>query len=177
MSQLKAGKIQSGISVTSANNMVLDASGDDGTFTFKREDGSTLFTIDATGLMDVDGSGKLYGRDNILGTVSESGGVPTGAIMEAGSNANGRYIKYTDGTLICEGEITSSATAQTTITYPAPFYGSTQRMVGSVYASGITDGYSVHFLGRASSAIFMNAVSSSGRVAILVAWIAIGRWY
>lgn len=36
-----------------------------------------------------------------LGTVSESGGVPTGSIIESGSNANGNYIKYADGTMIC----------------------------------------------------------------------------
>lgn len=35
-----------------------------------------------------------------VGTVSESSGVPTGAIIESGSNANGDYIKYADGTLI-----------------------------------------------------------------------------
>ena len=42
-----------------------------------------------------------YKKSNILGTVSESGGVPTGAIIERGSNANGEFIKYADGTMIC----------------------------------------------------------------------------
>lgn len=37
----------------------------------------------------------------ILGTVSQSGGVPTGAITEAGSNANGSYVRWADGTQIC----------------------------------------------------------------------------
>jgi hypothetical protein len=44
---------------------------------------------------------KLYNQSNILGTVSQSAGVPTGAIIERGSNANGEYVKYADGTLIC----------------------------------------------------------------------------
>jgi hypothetical protein len=44
---------------------------------------------------------ELYHTGNILGTVSQSGGVPTGAIIESGSNANGEYVKYADGTLIC----------------------------------------------------------------------------
>ena len=43
----------------------------------------------------------LYNGGNILGTVSQSGGVPTGAIIERGSNANGGYTKFADGTLIC----------------------------------------------------------------------------
>ncbi|WP_242485546.1 phage tail protein [Pseudomonas sp. TH43] len=37
----------------------------------------------------------------IVGTVSQSGGVPTGAIVERGSNANGEFVRYADGTQIC----------------------------------------------------------------------------
>jgi hypothetical protein len=36
-----------------------------------------------------------------LGTVSQSGGIPTGAIVETGSNVNGTYIRWADGTQIC----------------------------------------------------------------------------
>lgn len=42
-----------------------------------------------------------YKQDVILGTVSQSAGVPTGAVIERGSNANGGYVKYADGLLIC----------------------------------------------------------------------------
>lgn len=38
----------------------------------------------------------------IVGTVSQSGGAPTGAIMEFGSNANGTYTKFADGTMFCK---------------------------------------------------------------------------
>ncbi len=48
----------------------------------------------------LDGS-QVYARSNILGTVSQSGGVPTGAIIQRGSNANGEFVKYADGTQIC----------------------------------------------------------------------------
>ena len=44
--------------------------------------------------------GELYGKGNVLGTVSESGGVPTGAIIQRGSNANGEFVRYADGTQI-----------------------------------------------------------------------------
>ena len=37
----------------------------------------------------------------ILGLVAQSGGVPTGSIVERGSNSNGEYVKFADGTLIC----------------------------------------------------------------------------
>ncbi|MNS97596.1 hypothetical protein D3C72_1319350 [compost metagenome] len=37
----------------------------------------------------------------IVGTVSQSGGVPTGAIIQRGSNANGEFVRYADGTQEC----------------------------------------------------------------------------
>jgi hypothetical protein len=55
-------------------------------------------TANATNLTR--GGSQVYSRNNILGTVTQSGGVPTGAIIERGSNANGEFIKYADGTLI-----------------------------------------------------------------------------
>lgn len=48
-----------------------------------------------------------YVRGTILGVVSQSAGVPTGAVIEAGSTANGQYTRFADGTQIC----TSSALA------------------------------------------------------------------
>jgi hypothetical protein len=37
----------------------------------------------------------------MVGAVSQSGGVPTGAIIEQGANGNGRYVRFADGTQIC----------------------------------------------------------------------------
>lgn len=42
-----------------------------------------------------------YNVSNIVGTVSQSGGIPTGAIIERGSNANGAYEKYAGGLMVC----------------------------------------------------------------------------
>ena len=57
----------------------------------------------------------------LVGTVSQSGGVPTGAIIERGSNANGEYVRFADGTQICT--LTSSFTEafSVTWTFPATF--------------------------------------------------------
>jgi hypothetical protein len=55
-------------------------------------------TANATNLTR--GGSQVYSRDNILGTVTESSGVPTGAIIERGSNANGEFVRYADGTQI-----------------------------------------------------------------------------
>jgi hypothetical protein len=59
----------------------------------------------------------IYGQRNILGAVTQSSGVPSGAIIESGSNANGDYVRFADGTQIC----TNSDTAITTA--PAAFSG------------------------------------------------------
>jgi hypothetical protein len=47
--------------------------------------------------------GHSFHQGNILGTVSQSAGVPTGAIIERGSNSNGEYVKYADGTYVSWG--------------------------------------------------------------------------
>lgn len=44
---------------------------------------------------------EIYHQTNILGPVSQSGGTPTGGIIERGSNASGQYTKFADGTMIC----------------------------------------------------------------------------
>jgi hypothetical protein len=47
-----------------------------------------------------------YGPGTLLGVVSETGGNPTGAVIERGSNANGDYVRFADGTQICTFEAT-----------------------------------------------------------------------
>lgn len=66
---------------------------------------------------------QVYSQNSILGTVSQSGGVPTGAVIERGSNANGRYVRFADGTQICTANLTSNGTESTVWTYPAAFVG------------------------------------------------------
>lgn len=67
-----------------------------------------LVTVDGAGsgvdadTLDGQHAADFYQQSNILGTVSQSGGVPTGAIIERGSNANGEYVKFADGTMICK---------------------------------------------------------------------------
>lgn len=41
-----------------------------------------------------------------LGTVAQSSGEPTGSIIERGSNANGEYVRFADGTQICTKTLT-----------------------------------------------------------------------
>jgi hypothetical protein len=95
-----------------------DASGT-GTFTIASPDSNTNRTLT---LPDV--SGEVFSQGNILGTVSESSGVPTGAIIERGSNANGEYVKFADGTMICVNpkitEVNGATAGNYTATWTLP---------------------------------------------------------
>lgn len=76
----------------------------------------------------VTGSWSVWKRgltyDRILGTVNESGGVPTGTIFETDTNANGEYVRYADGTQIAWN---SNAAITTT---PAAFTGTITKIDG-----------------------------------------------
>lgn len=81
------------------------------------------------------GDGEVYAPGNIVGTVSESSGTPTGAVIESGSNANGEYVRFADGTLICfydgqsDTEFAAGATTNLNWTYPSAFKSGTYPMV------------------------------------------------
>lgn len=63
-----------------------------------------------------------YGPGNLLGPVSQAAGVPTGGVIERGSNASGEYLRLADGTQICwKHFLTSEANAEKTWAYPAAF--------------------------------------------------------
>jgi hypothetical protein len=98
--------------------------------------GTGTFTIEAPAsnsnrtLSLPDTSGEMYNQGNIVGTVSESGGVPTGAIIERGSNANGEYVMFADGTMICTFLATNASHSTThrrlsgVATFPVAFVSS-----------------------------------------------------
>ena len=57
---------------------------------------------------------EVFHQANIVGALSQSAGVPTGAIIGWGANANGYYVKFADGTMICYGLITLGGIALAT---------------------------------------------------------------
>ena len=46
---------------------------------------------------------EIQTRAQLVGSVSQSGGTPTGAIIERGSTSNGSWVKFADGTMRCTG--------------------------------------------------------------------------
>lgn len=141
-----------------------------------------------------------YKKRNILGAVSQSAGVPTGAIIERGSNANGEYIKFADGTMICRHSLTVSAgpaIAQGALfrspnafsrAYPAVFVappvfsGLTARHAVSGGVSyigllGVTEGALDAPSATEIPECYYMATNSWSSLSVRLHYIAIGRWY
>lgn len=131
---------------------------------------------------------EMYSRANILGTVSQSAGVPTGAIIERGSNANGEYVRYADGTQICNQEFSGALTTSTYIdswvqatvgtwTYPAPFITASKLAVAG---SGLDSGAIGIFIATSVTASNLSVRYLTRTVnpsASTIKVMAIGRWF
>ena len=133
---------------------------------------------------------KAFRRGNILGTVSQSGGVPTGAIIERGSNANGEFVKYADGTMICFASLdmtfVNTARYNRSFNFPATFIGNNLVVAATLdYDSVLTQGF------QKVGAITARSLSVTGvnmqlfsinntftDVGLMKVYVnAIGRWY
>jgi hypothetical protein len=127
-----------------------------------------------------------YSTANLLGTVSQSGGVPTGAAIERGSNANGDYVRFADGTQICTTpfisfDVTTAVGSMfrsevQTWTYPATFSTTANLVVMPGSANNPTTHWmSARLLNTTQAEICAFAPTSitnrSGR------FTAIGRWF
>lgn len=72
------------------------------------------------------GGWRLIAPKQLLGEVGQTAGTPTGALIESGTTANGRYTRFADGTQICSAEglsMTQLDAGQMGLswTYPRPF--------------------------------------------------------
>jgi hypothetical protein len=131
-----------------------------------------------------------YDRNNVIGTVSQSGGVPTGSAMEAGSNANGNFEKFADGSMICTRTVSLGSVAVTaangslfnalvgSLSYPATFISAPVVMIsvvapsGSMWASGGSA-----FPGTTATQAFLILSPTSTTAAINIQFVAVGRWF
>ena len=125
-----------------------------------------------------------YGPGNLLGTVAQSAGVPTGAVIENGSNANGIYTRFADGLQICQSpeisvDITTSVGAiyrssADVWAYPAAFVDKPFVSGGSVNNASfmwVTAGQAGTISCRAAGFCYTSV--SNREYSIL----AIGRWF
>ena len=94
----------------------------------------TLPDVAGTVVTEVVGN-EAYKKQNILGTVSQSGGVPTGAIIERGSNVNGEFVKYADGTMITWIQVSCNMTITTNQNFSGPASFAAGSVVTGAYSS------------------------------------------
>jgi hypothetical protein len=122
---------------------------------------------------------QIHSTGTMVGTVSESSGVPTGAIIERGSNANGNYTRFADGTQLCWiNSFTTASSAAATWTFPAAFTTPTTNI--AVVATNL-EATLRHFSATATATTSANIRSwdNAGSEAVTPACrlIAIGRWF
>ncbi len=95
---------------------------------FSGTTGKAVKALTAAQVLAIAKTAGAYAKDNILGTVSQSSGVPTGAVVERGSNANGEFVRFADGLQICimtRSYAGSGAGVRTLdLTYPVAFASS-----------------------------------------------------
>lgn len=142
---------------------------------------------------------KAFRRGNVLGAVSQTGGVPTGALSSGWQqNANGFYKRDADGTQVClapDMTVTAHSTSASSVswTFPASFgafpaavgiirggagaeyNGISSASVGQYYVSNAsTNAGSVRTLGFFS--VPAGQFTVGGTVSGCLLW-AIGRWF
>jgi hypothetical protein len=101
--------------------------------------------------------------------------LPSGAIIENGSNANDAYTKYADGTLVCSTS-TSTTAGWSTWTFPHAFV-SQARVTGTCHSGGT--GFFVQFYNTTGSlstqfSAFSYAGVKTGSITLHM--VATGRW-
>ena len=133
-------------------------------------------------------SSQVYSRGNINAAVGQSSGVPTGGIFEYGSNGNGNYTKYADGTQICTFRYTVGTIASQGAynwTFPVSFASGTNLVVSVCGGFGFADycTYSSQSLTTTSVSCYYIPTAAMPPGGTIVGqahdlqMIAIGRWY
>ena len=113
----------------------------------------------------------------VLGVVSQSGGVPSGSILEAGTNANGRYLRTADGSQICHQEASANSSADAIWTFPAEF-STTIDLVIHVTARSAANAIIGGARAPSTLAVDWNAHNTAGaRTATPCSLLAVGRWF
>jgi hypothetical protein len=130
-----------------------------------------------------------YSQANIVGTVSQTAGVPTGAIIQRGANANGQFTRFADGTQDCWAIVAAGVapnisygaifrTNPVSWTYPIAFvdgnvsfhaneYGGVGACWAGLGGSGVT----------ASTASYCGFSAATSLLNMTFSLFAKGRWY
>ncbi|MNJ47020.1 hypothetical protein D3C77_421650 [compost metagenome] len=123
---------------------------------------------------------------DIVGTVSQSGGVPTGAIIEEVSNANGVYVKLASGTMIGYGKGSGTTGtelvnqygaggvtyASVSVSFPAVFANNNYIFIAKSIARGMVE----LSTSRTASGCVVQVRHASANQFVDFDYVVIGRW-
>lgn len=125
-------------------------------------------------------AGLLYSNDklvSVVGETAENGGI------ESGSNANGNYVKYPDGTLIQYGSsIGSTSALGITETLPITFLNTGYRIIANGSSSTSSSILFPKINSKTTTTFNIlsyakgDSVSTHALATYDIDWIAIGRW-
>jgi hypothetical protein len=118
---------------------------------------------------------EIFHTGRILGTVSQSSGVPTGALIESGNNANGFYTRFANGLLICRHTLAAASGAAVTWTYPSAFSAAPD-VTGNAVAT-VLSAVCLDTTPGTTSVTFSARDKTDARRADTCELIAIGRWF
>jgi trimeric autotransporter adhesin len=125
--------------------------------------------------MRIASNGKITASagSNWVGTVSASG---TSAVVERGSNANGGYVRFADGTQIVNCTEFTGYTAFTSVTQTLPisFLSSATSSVFSAVVPFGTFDFNYNVYHGTDVAVFTSSITNANNV---VRTCVIGRWY
>lgn len=122
----------------------------------------------------------------IVGPVSQSGGVPTGAIIESGSNSSGTYTKYADGTMICVARnagpfsvLANSVTVLGPFALPAAFSATDFFCYVTTVPTGTNDTFGVigAYPVSQTSMSFVHRNGGTAQNVINIKMLCVGRWF
>lgn len=127
-----------------------------------------------------------YGPGNLLGTVTQSGGIPTGGAIETGENASGSYVKFANGLMMQWGVAASPSSyvpdgsiyrgGATTFDYPEDFAaGTIPALSVSVNSTDTVWAQARSLVNTGGSARLMAATEPTQSYD--VGWLAIGYWF
>lgn len=127
---------------------------------------------------------RVYDQSSVLGSVSQAAGVPTGGLIEQGTNSNGSFVRFADGTQICTRATLSVPNASTALgalfrsadlawTYPVAF-------AAPPVVTGAADDLDAWLAFAPASAASvtlraLSATSKTGPLALRAS--AVGRWF
>lgn len=118
---------------------------------------------------------RFFDQRSVLGTVTQNGGVPTGALMQPGSAAQGRFRRTADGEMTCRHKLTTSASAGVVWTYPSAFVEEPV-VTGTAIASEAVDVTLDAAPGTTTVTVSAWSRATGLRVAVPVCIKAEGRW-